>query len=121
MASETILDLLQSFESLPLNTEQAERLQCIRRAASSFAAVLHQALPSSLHRERAIDAVRDSLSAATAAIGSERVVKESINRRDELLGKISDAGALTSSEFGRLAALLGVDAENAPKRAKRSR
>lgn len=115
--SESIVEITRSFDAPPLNVEQAERLQAIRKAAASFAAILHSALPPSVYRDLSIDGLRQVMALSSQAIAIERPAAArgatAVEQRIKLLADL--AGRVTPTQASKLAALLGVG-DPAPKR-----
>lgn len=109
MAAETIIELTRSFDAPALNVEQAERLQAIRQAAASFAAVLHSGMPASVYRDLSIDGLRNVMALVAQGVAIERPGGSSaVEQRLKLLDDLADR--VTPSQLGRVAAMLGVSA-----------
>lgn len=116
----SVVQLLASFNESALTIEQAERLAAIRQACAGLAAVVHQGLPDSVWRDRALDSLRDTFLAAREALAIEAAPSgnDPMKERRELLALASEA--LTRRQNAALAALLGVAPDEGKGKGKRA-
>jgi hypothetical protein len=103
----TVVDVLQSFQARPTNAEQAERLAAIRKAAASFAAILHQGLRPGEFRDAAVIRVHEVLMYAAESIQSEEASESGVEARTRILDRVAAGKAISARDIAILRGMLG--------------